>query len=313
MQRLIKLLLPLFILNSCHQTVEKDTKLIQEGNIIHEEIRELEFVEIRQLGNSYNQRFDLSGICFGPENSIWAVADKSHNTAIYQLDWAKDETTWEIISQIDLEISDSRIDFEALDYADSIFYISNEVDQSFFTYNLQSKKLEKVTPPYLEADIHPNNWKMNTGLEGLAIDSKNNIAYLGKEREPRMIYTFDRSKNKIIEAYDFPHTHSNDIGDLKYENNFLYVLERNGNYITKIDLETQTVVDKLSYRSVCSAPEGKLFDAKYGMAEALLLSENEIWIGLDNNADSVTDFAKEKYKLKGNKPAIIRFKRPLGF
>ena len=49
------------------------------------------------------------------------------------------------------------------------------------------------------------------------------------------------------------------------------------------------------------------------MAEALLLTKDEIWIGLDNNGDEVTEHAKKTYQLQGREPVILKFKRPEGF
>jgi hypothetical protein len=49
------------------------------------------------------------------------------------------------------------------------------------------------------------------------------------------------------------------------------------------------------------------------MAEALLLTSDEIWIGLDNNGLPFSDYAQKTYGLTGNSPVIIRFKRPAGF
>ena len=138
--------------------------------------------------------------------------------------------------------------------------------------------------------------------------------YLTKERQPRDIISVDMNTWKIIDRFDIPQNESNDFSDAKYENGHLYILERNGNYISKINIDSKEVVEKYHYKHVASHPEGKLFEpSKYGMAEALLLLDDEIWIGLDNNGLFVSQFAKETYQLKGNEPIILKFKRPKGF
>jgi hypothetical protein len=105
-----------------------------------------------------------------------------------------------------------------------------------------------------------------------------------------------------------------DISDLKFENGFLYVLERNDNLVVKLDANSLEVISKVSYKNTCSLREGKLYsNSKYGMAEALLLTSDEIWIGLDNNGLPFSDYAQKTYGLTGNSPVIIRFKRPAGF
>jgi hypothetical protein len=105
-----------------------------------------------------------------------------------------------------------------------------------------------------------------------------------------------------------------DISDLKFESGFLYILERNQNLITKMDVSKMQVVNKVSYKETCSHPEGKFYKGTpYGMAEALLLTPDEIWLGLDNNGLYFSDFATSTYGLTGNRPIILKFKRPEGF
>jgi len=49
------------------------------------------------------------------------------------------------------------------------------------------------------------------------------------------------------------------------------------------------------------------------MAEAFILKGNEIWIGLDNNGDSVSGYGKSMGLKEGNKTAILVFHRPKSF
>jgi hypothetical protein len=54
---------------------------------------------------------------------------------------------------------------------------------------------------------------------------------------------------------------------------------------------------------------------EFGVAEALLLTKNQIWIGMDNNQLKVNKKNKwvKQFGLKGNAPAILIFKRPENF
>ena len=84
--------------------------------------------------------------------------------------------------------------------------------------------------------------------------------------------------------------------------------------MTKIDVKSNQKYS-VSFRHIVFKDGQRLFKNKnpeYGMAEALLLTENEIWIGLDNNGDNVSKYGKS-IGLNGNKPAILIFKRPEGF
>jgi len=81
-----------------------------------------------------------------------------------------------------------------------------------------------------------------------------------------------------------------------------------------MDLNTNQIVDRVSYKNTCSHPDGKLYyNSQYGMGEALLLTPEEIWIGLDNNGLPFSEHAQKSYGLSGNHPVLIRFKRPSGF
>ena len=145
------------------------------------------------------------------------------------------------------------------------------------------------------------------------MDCKNNVLYLAKERQPRFIIVYELENEQVTDIISFP-DQEGDISDLKIENGFLYILERNANYVTKMDLSTQQIVSRMSYKNTCSHQDGKLYDnSKYGMGEALLLTPEEIWIGLDNNGLPFSDHAQNTYGLSGTQPVLIRFKRPKGF
>jgi hypothetical protein len=51
------------------------------------------------------------------------------------------------------------------------------------------------------------------------------------------------------------------------------------------------------------------------MAEALIFNEQEIWIGLDNNAEPVNSDNKwmKMYNFEGTNPVIVVIERPEGF
>jgi uncharacterized protein YjiK len=270
---------------------------------------ELELKGVSQLDSSYTTRFDLSGMV-AVKNNIYVIADKLDNRFIYEIEF--DRTSWSIKEQLPVALEES-VDFEAMDACNSCFYITNEFDNQ--AYKIDKKgKVEKVPVDYTAAGINEKEWKLNTGLESLALDCKNKVLYLAKEREPRYIMKIDLVTGKVLDQFNIAETESNDFADMKFENGYLYMLERNGNYIAKVDPATHAVVAKVSYRATCSAPEGKLYEpSEFGMAEALLLTKDEIWLGLDNNELEVSPSAASKYKMKGIQPIILKFKRPKGF
>ncbi|MEH0157873.1 esterase-like activity of phytase family protein [Limibacter armeniacum] len=273
--------------------------------------RELEPISVKQLSEAYEGRFDISGIVDTPTGTF-VIADKSDNRFIYQIEWTESDR-WEIVKEIPLAIK-GPIDFEALDYADGFFFMTNEYDNEVYKINEDGSKIESLSIGFRKAEERVRKWKKNTGLEGLAIDTKRHLLYLAKERQPRFIAVADLESGEVQNKVNFPETESNDISDMKVDHGFLYVLERNGNYITKLNPDTWEVIEKVSYRNTCSNNEGKLYEpTNFGMAEALLLTEDEIWVALDNNELKASAFAEKQFGMKGDKPVIIRFKRPEGF
>ncbi|MGF1636339.1 MAG: esterase-like activity of phytase family protein, partial [Cyclobacteriaceae bacterium] len=135
---------------------------------------ELELVKVSQLEATYPKQFDLSGIIQTPDGKYYVIADKRHDRFIYEIVFDNDH--WCIVNKIPVELPDDRDnDFEALDFHDGQFYITDENLHDVF--KLDSGKLVEV--PVNLASINENTlkWKTNTGFEGLAIDSKNKIMY----------------------------------------------------------------------------------------------------------------------------------------
>jgi hypothetical protein len=273
-----------------------------------------ELIGIYQFKNENSKRFDLSGIVEHGEK-IFVVADKSWNTFLYQINFSGNQffITETIPLNFDARgISSSRLDLEGVDFCSDTYFLINEATNDVFrVYGNEVFLFDIQYEPFGE---NPSEWLKNAGYEGIALDCSQGIVFLAKERQPRFIYKISMQSGTILDKFNIPESESNDFSDLKFENGFLFLLERNGNYVSKVDPETHEVIGKVSYRHICSDVGGKLFEpSKYGMAEALLIRTDEIWVGLDNNGLKVSDLAREKYGITGNDPVIIRFKRPNGF
>ncbi|UXX79595.1 SdiA-regulated domain-containing protein [Reichenbachiella carrageenanivorans] len=294
------LTLSLAILLSCRWfAASQDTSAYQE----------LSFISIHQMAPMDSLNFDFSGIV-SKGDSIFIVADKPWNTFLYSITFSEKKWIAHPYRQIS---STEKLDLEAVDHCNGFFYLANEFRGSIYRLPTSTAEVQTLPINFKENNLAPSTWK-NAGWEGLTIDCENQVMYLVKERQPRNIVVVDMNRWGILDQFDIPQTESNDFSDAKYLNGHLYLLERNGNYITKVNTKTKTVVEKYHYRHIASHPNGKLYaPEKYGMAEALLLTDNEIWIGLDNNGLEVTDHAKDTYQLTGHTPVIIKFKRPAGF
>ena len=267
----------------------------------------LEVLSIHQLDQLHGIKFDLSGIALH-NDTIYVVADKPWNRYLYAVEFANDQFHVYHQSPIDTEIT---LDIEGVDYCGTFAYVVNERGGEILAIN-QDEKV-KVIDVSFDSETSPGTWG-NAGWEGVALNCEENILYVVKEREPRGVFEIDLKTGQVNDTFNIPETESNDFSDVKYENGFLYLLERSGNFVTKVDAITKEVVAKYHYKSVASHPDGKLYaPTPFGMAEALLLTEDEIWLGLDNNGLKVSEYAYQTYGIVGNAPIIIKFRRPAGF
>jgi len=247
------------------------------------------------------------------DDRLYVVADKEWNRYIYQV--SLQERTFSITDTIGLNFEDDsefRLDIEGIAHCNGTFYLINEKGNQVMLTDLAGS-IKILYCDYTSINEDPTVWSKNAGYEGIAVDCQNSIIYLGKERDPRFLISMDLKTGAAIKKYDLGDEHQ-DVSDLWFENGFLYVLERANFRIIKIDVTKMEVVDYVSYAEVCNPPEGKLFEpSEYGMAEALLLTDREIWIGLDNNSVRVSGHAQLSYGISGNNPVILIFERPEGF
>ena len=267
---------------------------------------------IKQLEQEKNKRFDLSGIC-QYQGKILVVGDKKYNNYIYRVDTSLN--SFKIYQEKTL-CPDRKIDFEGIDvYKNKLFLINEWFDNVLMLTD--SCKLKDIHVEWERAGIDNKNWG-NKGLEGLAFDEKGNYLYLAKEREPRRIFKIDLKTGIISEPFEKVlnnHTIGYDISDMKYEKGFLYILERSSGTIIRIDVNTGKT-QSYSFQHIVYQNGKRLYSnsfPQYGMAEALLLTKDEIWIGLDNNGDPVSDYGKSIGLKEGNNTVILIFKRPEGF
>ena len=267
---------------------------------------ELEFISLHVLAD-YPKRFDFSGLVSTSDGYL-AIADKVWNQYAYKI--TIDSAHWYITDSLSLGLANNS-DLEGIDYCEQtgLYFIDEKFNRAYL-FDGSGNSQVIFNKGVLRDGI---KWGTNSGLEGLAVDCERNILYLAKERSPRFIVIYDMEDDAVLDIFNLPDKYG-DVSDLKYANGYLYLLERNENLITKINVETKQIVDQVSYRQICSHPEGKLYShTEYGLAEALLLTEDQIWIGLDNNGLPFSRHARQTYQLTGNQPVLLKFKRPEGF
>jgi len=308
------LVLPFF---ACNQFVDQNNVDAQNDTSTKMQLTKLPELElisnngVKQFNFESSTRFDLSGICIY-NDSIYVIADKAWNKFIYKIDTLKN--TVKIIDELEICLYE-KIDIEGID-ADSLgFYIINERSSEVYYKNKNSCLIKTLEIDWSKLKIKTKEWS-NKGLEGLAIDQENNILYLIKERSPRRIIAFDLNTGYLSEPFDALFDKEiNDFTDAKFENGKLYLLERNNSSILRIDVTTKETYS-VSVKNILNPNHKRLYktdNPEYGTAESLLLTKNEIWIGIDNNGEKTSAYGQELGLDKSNNPVILIFKRPNNF
>jgi len=258
-----------------------------------------------------NKRFDLSGMVRWNQ-TLYGLADKPWNAWLYELS-LKEDAYFNAIESIPV-VFEGRPDFEAVDRLDSCFYVADERATKVVKITV---KQDTVTSGVLDLawsdDV--SGWG-NAGIEGLAVDKRDRAIYIAKEREPARLFRVLPGDKAVKEFSLEKDISGEDISDMKIEDGNLYLLNRAKYRILKFSLKTRKHTATFDYSVVLNADNQKFYSgARYPMAEALLIDDEEVWIGLDNNGRGFNDnnpYVRDA-RLNGNNPVIIRFKRPQHF
>lgn len=305
------LILLLLVLVSCTTSSEKEKNEEVKKAENKKVLPELKLKSVKQLKTETDTRFDLSGICRF-NDSLFIIADKAWNKAIYKIDTSS--TKVNIIGEKEI-CSYEKNDFEGIESAPNGFYIINERKSEVYFRASNNCITQTLNINWKKQGFKINTWS-NKGLEGIAFDAENKLLYFIKERLPRRIIRFDLKTGKLSEPFaSLFDENINDFTDAKYENGKLYLLERNNSSVLRIDTETKEI-KRVSAKGILNPNNQRLYETdhlEYGTAEALLLTQNEIWIGIDNNGETVSDYGQTLGLDKTNEPAIIIFERPTNF
>ncbi len=255
-----------------------------------------------------NKRFDLSGIA-SDDKAWYVIADKPYNHFLYEIAISNEQVV--LKDKRNLPVS-GLIDLEGVDYAGGAFFFCNERDSH--VYRFDDGKWEVLNIDW--GDLENDQWG-NKGLEGIAIDSLKQVIFLGKERQPQKIFETGIKGGPVKEVFtEISRTNNFHVSDLKMRGKYLYILDRNKYRVIKINTVSEEISSQFDYSEVLNYKNEKFYQrARYPMAEALLLTENQVIIGLDNNGkrfNSKNKFIKQA-GLKGRNPVIIIFERPEAF
>lgn len=260
-----------------------------------------------------SKRFDLSGFALYNGKKI-CIADKEWNTDIYYFDTT---STGEFLISVCTKgkgFKTDKTDIEAVDTYNDRILLSEETHDQIYIQN-DKGEFELLPADFTKVEADLSKWgAANAGIEGFAVDSQNNTIYFAKERDPRRLFSYDITKNEFHTDFDdVIKGDDGNISDMQYLDGHLYILDRANCLVVRLDVNTK---EKTQYSFSRYSNNGKehIYNAKYGMAEALLVTDDAIFIGMDNNNDPVTKYGEQIGLKPGSRlPSIFVFKRPQGF
>ncbi len=271
-------------------------------------------------------KYELSGFALHPKYGVICVQDEKSDVS------AIDSVEWKLTKIAGLEFKNS--DLEGIDACQEKIFVLNERKSEVFT--LEKQNLMPIFIDYAKFEkeneflFQREKW-FNAGYEGLAVDCSNQILYLIKERtakdlnDNRYILEIDIKSGSILRKLEIEGLSPNpDFADAKFERGsngkpFLYLLERNDYMVARLNLQNMDL-QRVSFLPYAASPDKKqnLYkteNPQFGIAEALLLTPTQIWIGMDNNQMPVNKNNKwiKQYQLKGKAPLILILDRPQNF
>ena len=162
--------------------------------------------------------------------------------------------------------------------------------------------------------------RFNALFEGLAINPEGDQLWLAAERENRGLLLIKRKQSvwdcdggcvllseagNEMQPAQFPHARAmpRDFADLSLFNGKLFTLERNAFEVCRRDALTAKVERCWSFAEE-ALQENRRYPQDYGLAEALVVEADGVWIGIDNNNGARADGEV--------RPVVWRFAAPEG-
>lgn len=296
--------------------------------------KDLVLVEMKQSSSN----LELSGFVRTPKG-LHAIADKLKDTWLYSFDFATEaihleksvnlknlEGFWPYFFGTLLGRDGGRWlkspwDLEGAASCGDVIYLANE--QARHLLRVSEGALKKLDIDFQQAFARYgtplSDIDINAGFEGVAVDCSKSRLYVAQERNPRALIVVDLKKEVVTDMFQVAldkNTPHPDYADLFFDQTKLYILERNSYRILKLNPLTKSIEASASFKRLNPQFETReLYETgkPYGLAEALYLDENYIYIGIDNNGDPFSEKAGKVFDFKGNNSSVIRFARPEGF
>ncbi|WP_169739263.1 esterase-like activity of phytase family protein [Dyadobacter crusticola] len=276
---------------------------------------ELRLSEVLHYNGKPTDKVELSGLA-NDGNRIYFVSD--NRSDIYQIQLNRGN--FQIIDTIvTTPKNKSNIyNFEGIAvYENTFFVIDENINSTVYQFAADGKKLNQ------DSYNGKISYKKNDGLEGIALDPRRKVMFLAKERDSAIIYKVNMKQKENLSVLFALGDLTDDISDLQFLGNHLYVLERRKHRISKLD-STGRIVAQVSFKSTTTSSFGSYKqmyaegngNEKYGFSEALLIIKDKIYVGMDSGSNKVirpwfTDtFRSKGAKSNGNPTVILIFDKP---
>lgn len=153
--------------------------------------------------------------------------------------------------------------------------------------------------------------KRNAGLEGITLLTNGHLL-LAAERAPRGLIELERGASGRAEAwaldesaYAPPKGRNVDFADLAGAGTAVYALERNSHLVVRIERSGNRWLEReaWSFAEAENDPRYAYEDQEYGLAEGLAITEERVYVVLDNNND-------RRRGTRDARPMLFVFRRP---
>jgi hypothetical protein len=253
-----------------------------------------------------NASHQISG-AYGMQSYFFVVNDK--DPMIYQLSWAEDSVTkqkktvlnpyrnleklYGYYSYASSIKGSKKFDLEGVTSCSSnglLFYLVNEITGDIL--KADSKNLSKLDINY--EDFPDFRYDVgNDGFMGVTADCANQKLYVAKQKNPNIVFVVDLNAKRVVNSFDLStgSDAEDDISDLFFKDNKLYVLQKNVTSIAVVNPnKTSNFIEKRYDYSVMSS-FAKTGDD--GIAEGIVVQNGSAFLFLDQKK-SDTAYSKSK-------------------
>ena len=233
--------------------------------------------------------YEVSGSVFA-DNRFYLVMD--NQPAIYVLRNQTDNSVPSI--HIDLTklngyadyAENHEINLEGIAHCSGVFYLANEKSNDVLKVSAGKLEVLPIDKTYL---VSKNPKK---GLEGVAVDCKHQMLFVAVQSYPQKVVVYKMRDSRYVTTFNLSggvEDKNNNISDLSFLNDRLYVLQKNRTSILKISVygnKNEPILERLDYSKYAYILDSNQLDAQGNtinkdFAEGLVVKGNDYFLFYD--------------------------------